>query len=93
MIGHSGGYDDALLRGLGVEDVTILERCQDLVIVVREPDGTVRTSVLGYGGPSSLDPARRRALAASGASCDVDARRGVNSRRVARRRSRSDCRR
>ena len=56
MIGHSGGYNDALLRGLGVEGVTILERYQDLVIVVREPDGDVRTSVLEYGGPSSLDP-------------------------------------
>jgi len=57
MIGHSGGYNDALIRGLGAEGVTILERYQDLVIVVREPDGTVRTSVLEYGGPSSLDPA------------------------------------
>lgn len=56
MIGHSGGYNTALLRGLGVEGVSILERYQDLVIVVREPDGTVRTSVLEYGGPSSLDP-------------------------------------
>jgi phosphohistidine phosphatase SixA len=56
MIGHSGGYNNALLRGLGVEGVTILERYQDLVIVVREPDGTVRASVLEYGGPSSLDP-------------------------------------
>ncbi|MCU0676209.1 MAG: histidine phosphatase family protein [Myxococcota bacterium] len=56
MIGHSGGYNAALLRGLGAEGVTILERYQDLVIVVREPDGSVRSSVLEYGGPSSLDP-------------------------------------
>ncbi len=56
MIGHSGGYNTALLRGLGAEGVSILERYQDLVIVVREPDGSVRTSVLEYGGPSSLDP-------------------------------------
>lgn len=56
MIGHSGGYNTALLRGLGAEDVAILERYQDLVIVVREPDGSVRTSLLEYGGPSSLDP-------------------------------------
>ncbi len=56
MIGHSGGYNNALLRGLGVEGVTIAERYQDLVLVVREPDGTARASVLEYGGPSSLDP-------------------------------------
>ena len=56
LIGHWGGYNDALIRGLGAEGVTILERYQDLVIVVREADGLVRTSVLEYGGLSSLDP-------------------------------------
>lgn len=54
MIGHSGGYNNALLRGLGAS-VVIPERYQDLVIVVREPDGRVRSAVLEYGGRSSLD--------------------------------------
>jgi phosphohistidine phosphatase SixA len=55
MIGHSGGYNTALLRTLGAT-VSIAERYQDLVVVIRERDGRVRGSVLEYGGPSSLDP-------------------------------------
>jgi phosphohistidine phosphatase SixA len=55
MIGHSGGYNNALLRALGSSAV-IGERYQDLVVVTREADGTVRTAVLEYGGRSPLDP-------------------------------------
>lgn len=55
MVGHSGGYNVALLQALGAQGLSLSERYQDLVVLVREPDGTVRTSVLEYGGRSSLD--------------------------------------
>ncbi|MEM9195051.1 MAG: histidine phosphatase family protein [Myxococcota bacterium] len=57
MIGHSGGYNTGLLTGLGATlNGTTGERYEDLVIMVREPDGTVRVTEELYGGPSSLDP-------------------------------------
>lgn len=56
MIGHAGGYNTTLLQELGAPIVgTLAERYQDLVILVREPDGSTRLSILQYGGPSSLD--------------------------------------
>jgi hypothetical protein len=36
--------------------VLLAEQYQDLVVVVREEDGTAKVSVLQYGGQSSLDP-------------------------------------
>ncbi len=57
MIGHSGGYNSTLLRGLGATfDGTQAERYQELVILTRQPDGTVTFDSELYGGPSSLDP-------------------------------------
>lgn len=57
MIGHSGGYNTTLLEGLGAPPSgTLAEAYQDLVILIRESDGTVRLSILQYGGVSSLDP-------------------------------------
>lgn len=57
LIGHSGGYNTALLTGLGAPSAGILaERYQDMVILVRETTGEVRLSRLQYGGESSLDP-------------------------------------
>jgi len=57
MIGHSGGYNTTLLQRLGAEVPTASgERYEELVIVVRQPDGTVSFSVESYGGESSLDP-------------------------------------
>ena len=57
MIGHSGGYNTTLLEALGAPPVdTMAERYQDMVILIREPDGVVRLSILQYGGESSLDP-------------------------------------
>ena len=57
MIGHSGGYNTTLLEGLGAPPSgTLAERYQDLVILIREPDGAVRLAILQYGGESSLDP-------------------------------------
>jgi phosphohistidine phosphatase SixA len=57
MIGHSGGYNTTLLEGLGAPPTgTLAEEYQDLVILMRESDGSVRLSVLQYGGQSSLDP-------------------------------------
>lgn len=57
MIGHSSGYNTTLLRGLGAPPIgTLAEQYQDLVILMRESDGSVRLSILQYGGPSSLDP-------------------------------------
>lgn len=57
FIGHSSGYNTALLKTLGAPDTDELlgEDYQDMVILVREPDGTVKLSALQYGGPSSLD--------------------------------------
>lgn len=56
MIGHSGGYNTTLLDGLGApESGTLAEAYQDMVILIRESDGSVRLSVLQYGGESSLD--------------------------------------
>lgn len=54
MIGHSGGYNNQLLRALGVED-TIRERYQDLVIVTRRVGQPTTWEISEYGGPSSLD--------------------------------------
>lgn len=57
LIGHAGGYNSALLRGLGADfDGTRAERYQDLAVLIREPDGAVHAAFLQYGGPSSLDP-------------------------------------
>ena len=57
MIGHSGGYNTTLLEALGAPSSgTLAERYQDLVILIREPDGAVKLSMLQYGGESSLDP-------------------------------------
>ena len=57
MIGHSGGYNTTLLEKLGAPSSgTLAEAYQDLVILVREPDGSVKLSILQYGGESSLDP-------------------------------------
>lgn len=57
LIGHSGGYNTALLRTLGgPSGDTLGERYQDLVLLVREPNGVVRLARLQYGGASSLDP-------------------------------------
>jgi phosphohistidine phosphatase SixA len=57
MIGHSSGYNTALLEGLGAPPSgTLAEKYQDMVILMRESDGSVRLSVLQYGGASSLDP-------------------------------------
>jgi protein-L-isoaspartate O-methyltransferase len=57
MIGHSGGYNTTLLRRLGADVATATgERYEELVILVRQPDGTVSVSVESYGGESSLDP-------------------------------------
>ena len=57
MIGHSGGYNTTLLEGLGAPPIgPLAERYQDLVILMRESDGSVRLSILQYGGTSSLDP-------------------------------------
>ncbi|MFT5356752.1 MAG: phosphohistidine phosphatase SixA [Polyangiales bacterium] len=58
MVGHAGGYNSTLLRGLGAEEVPARngERYEDLVILIRELDGTVRVSAETYGGASSLDP-------------------------------------
>ncbi len=57
MIGHSGGYNSTLIQELGgPSEVVLAERYQDLVILIREPDGTTRLSILQYGGASSLDP-------------------------------------
>ncbi|MBX3249017.1 MAG: histidine phosphatase family protein [Myxococcales bacterium] len=55
MIGHSGGYNNQLLRALGVEE-TIRERYQDLVIVTRRAGQPTTWEITEYGGPSSLDP-------------------------------------
>ncbi|MEM7434953.1 MAG: histidine phosphatase family protein [Myxococcota bacterium] len=57
MIGHSSGYNTTLLQALGapVNDEVLAEAYQDIVILSREPDGTVKLSTLQYGGPSSLD--------------------------------------
>ena len=56
MIGHSGGYNTTLLEGLGAPSSgTRAEAYQDVVILVREPDGSVKLSILQYGGESSLD--------------------------------------
>jgi len=59
MIGHSSTYNTTLLTELGAppSEEPLAERFQDLVIMIREPDGAVRLSVLQYGGESSLDPA------------------------------------
>lgn len=57
LIGHSSGYNTSLLRALGAPGRdTLAERYQDLVVLIREPEGDVRLAVLQYGGPSSLDP-------------------------------------
>ena len=57
MIGHSGGYNTTLLEELGAPSSgTLAEAYQDLVILIREPDGAVKLSILQYGGQSSLDP-------------------------------------
>ena len=57
MIGHSGGYNSTLLRGLGASfDGVEGERYEDLVILTKQPDGTVTLESELYGGPSSLDP-------------------------------------
>ena len=57
MIGHAGRYNTTLLQELGAPPSGILgERYQDMVILIREPDGSVRLSILEYGGPSSKDP-------------------------------------
>ncbi|MEO0323169.1 MAG: histidine phosphatase family protein [Myxococcota bacterium] len=57
MIGHSGGYNSTLLRGLGAEfEGTRGERYEDLVVLTKLPDGTVTLESELYGGPSSLDP-------------------------------------
>ena len=56
MIGHSSGYNTTLLQALGAPDVgTLAEDYQDFVVLIREPDGSTKLSVLQYGGPSSLD--------------------------------------
>lgn len=56
MIGHSGGYNTTLLDGLGAPAAgTLAESYQDMVVLMRESDGSVRLSVLQYGGESSLD--------------------------------------
>lgn len=57
MIGHSGGYNTTLLGELGATvPGPLAERYQDLVMLIREQDGTARISLLQYGGTSSLDP-------------------------------------
>lgn len=57
MIGHSGGYNTTLLNRLGADLSTATgERYEELVILVREPDGTVSVTVETYGGEISLDP-------------------------------------
>jgi len=57
MIGHSGGYNTTLLNRLGADLSTATgERYEELVILVRAPDGTVSVTVETYGGESSLDP-------------------------------------
>ena len=56
MIGHSSGYNTTLLQGLGASPSgPLAEKYQDMVILMREADGTVRLSILQYGGESSLD--------------------------------------
>lgn len=55
VIGHSAGFNSEVVRALGGV-APVGERYQDLTLVVRETDGTVRTSTLEYGGPSTLDP-------------------------------------
>jgi hypothetical protein len=57
MIGHSGGYNTTLLRGLGADVPAVAgERYEDLVILTRAADGAVTLTEETYGGPSSLDP-------------------------------------
>lgn len=57
MIGHSSTYNTTLLEALGAPETgeTLGEAYRDIVLLVREPDGTVKLSTLQYGGPSSLD--------------------------------------
>lgn len=57
MIGHSSEYNTTLLQALGAPDTgeALGEAYQDIVILVRQVDGSVRLSTLQYGGRSSLD--------------------------------------
>ena len=43
-------------EGVGDAAGPLAEQYQDMVILMREADRTVRLSILQYGGVSSLDP-------------------------------------